>query len=510
MEAVVLAGGYATRLWPLTRNRPKMLLPVGKTTVIDRILAELERDDRITEVYLSTNQRFVADFKRHFKGREYEKPKLSVEETTDEDEKFGVVGALAQLIEREGLAGEDLLVVAGDNLISFDLSEFIDFFEARNGSALAAYDVGSITRASSYGILELDGERVVDFQEKPDDPPSTLVSIACYAFRSEDVEFERYLAGGNNPDEPGWFIEWLQKRKQVDAFTFDGAFHGRTLGALSLNRSKATHRRGFPEVPGIICVPFPSSQEAYEQRWLTDGPGGNVVADTLHPERGVIDPDEVAFLILEPIQGEGGYRVAHPEFARDLEALRERYDLNIVADEIQSGLGRTGELWAVDHLDLTPDVITAGKGLRVGATISRSDLFPEETGRLSSTWGAGDIVASLQGVLTIDVIHEQNLLANVRERGEQLRTRLEDAIADGELPGVVDVRGKGLMLAVEFDTKERREAVLTSAFERGLLTLGCGYKTLRLLPPLDVTPREIDLGVALLLEAVADVEPPVN
>ncbi|WP_126664783.1 aminotransferase class III-fold pyridoxal phosphate-dependent enzyme [Haloterrigena salifodinae] len=291
------------------------------------------------------------------------------------------------------------------------------------------------------------------------------------------------------------------------AFTFDGAFHGRTLGALSLNRSKAVHRRDYPEIPGVVSVPYPSTDEEYERCWRTDGPGGNVVADKLHPERGVIDPDEVAYLILEPIQGEGGYRVAHPEFARDLEALRDRYDLSIVADEIQSGVGRTGELWAVDHLDLTPDVITAGKGLRVGATISRSDVFPAEKGRLSSTWGAGDIIASLQGALTIDTIHEENLLANARERGRQLRAGLEDAIADGDAPGALEVRGRGLMLAVEFDTKERREAVLEAAFERGLLTLGCGYKTLRLLPPLDVTEREIDLGTELLLEAVTDVAP---
>ncbi|ELZ16510.1 class III aminotransferase [Haloterrigena salina JCM 13891] len=291
------------------------------------------------------------------------------------------------------------------------------------------------------------------------------------------------------------------------AFTFDGAFHGRTLGALSLNRSKAVHRRGYPEIPGVVSVPYPSTDAEYERRWRTDGPGGNVVSDKLHPDRGVIDPDEVAYLILEPIQGEGGYRVAHPEFARDLEALRDRYGLRIVADEIQSGVGRTGELWAVDHLDLTPDVITAGKGLRVGATISRSDVFPAEKGRLSSTWGAGDIVASLQGALTIDTIHEENLLANARDRGRQLRERLEDAIADGDAPGALEVRGRGLMLAVEFDTKERREAVLEAAFERGLLTLGCGYKTLRLLPPLDVTEREIDLGTELLLEAVADVAP---
>jgi 4-aminobutyrate aminotransferase len=283
------------------------------------------------------------------------------------------------------------------------------------------------------------------------------------------------------------------------AFTFDGAFHGRTLGALSLNRSKAVHRTGYPEIPGVVSVPYPSTGEGYETDWLTDGPGGNVVADKLHPERGVIDPDEVAFLILEPIQGEGGYRVAHPEFARDLEELRERYDLKIVADEIQTGLGRTGELWGVDHLELTPDVITSAKGLRVGATISRSDVFPAETGRISSTWGAGDVIAAMQGALTIDVIHEENLLENVRERGEQLRGRLERA----EIPGAIDVRGRGLMLAVEFDTKARREAVVEAAFERGLLTLGCGYKSLRLLPPLDVTEREIDLGVELLLEATS-------
>ncbi|WP_276254057.1 aminotransferase class III-fold pyridoxal phosphate-dependent enzyme [Halomontanus rarus] len=286
------------------------------------------------------------------------------------------------------------------------------------------------------------------------------------------------------------------------AFTFDGAFHGRTLGALSLNRSKAVHRKGYPEVPGVVSVPFPSTQAEYDQQWCTDGPGGNVVADRLDPDRGVIDPDEVAFLIIEPVQGEGGYRVAHDDFARDLAAIRERFDVKIVADEIQSGLGRTGEIWGIDHLELTPDVITSGKGLRVGATISRSDVFPEETGRLSSTWGAGDVVASMQGVLTIDAIREANLLENVRERGRQFRERLETAAAESE--ALVDVRGRGLMLAVEFDTKARRQDAIAAALQRGLLTLGCGYKTLRLLPPLDVTEREIELGADLLCEAVAD------
>ena len=284
-------------------------------------------------------------------------------------------------------------------------------------------------------------------------------------------------------------------------FTFDGAFHGRTLGSLSLNRSKAIHRKGYPEIPGVVSVPYPSTESAYENDWSTDGPGGNVVADKLDPDQGVIDPDEVAYLIMEPIQGEGGYRVAHPEFARDIEDLRERFDLKVIADEIQTGLGRTGEMWGVDHLDLTPDVITSAKALRVGATISRADVFPEETGRLSSTWGAGDILSSLQGVLTIDAIREHDLLDNVRVRGDQLRTRLEEAEAEG----MTDVRGRGLMLAVEFDTKDRREAVVKAAMERGLLTLGCGYKSLRLLPPLDVTEREIDIAANIFLAAIEDV-----
>jgi len=224
MQAVVLAGGYATRMWPVTRHRPKMLLPVGDTTVIDTILEELEADDRIEGVYVSTNERFAGDFESHVAETGLEKPQLSIEDTTGEDEKFGVIGALAQLVDREGIADEDLLVIAGDNLISFDVAEFIDFFERKGTAALAAYDVGSREKAKSYGLVDLDGDRVVDFQEKPDNPPSTLVSIACYAFPAESVRFAEYLDDGNNPDEPGWFIQWLVEHSDVHAFTFDGAW----------------------------------------------------------------------------------------------------------------------------------------------------------------------------------------------------------------------------------------------------------------------------------------------
>jgi len=224
MKAVVLAGGYATRMWPITKHRPKMFLPVGEGTVIDVIFEDLEADDRIDEVFVSTNERFAETFEEFLADAPYEKPTLSIEETVAEDEKFGVVGALAQLIDREGV-DEDLVVIAGDNLLSFDVGEFVDFFESKGTPCLAAYDVESRERAKSYGLVQLEGDRVIDFQEKPDDPQSTLVSIACYAFPAETLpDFETYLADGNNPDEPGWFMQWLQERGSIHAFTFDGAW----------------------------------------------------------------------------------------------------------------------------------------------------------------------------------------------------------------------------------------------------------------------------------------------
>jgi len=201
-----------------------MFLPVGENTVIDEIFEDLEADDRVDEVFVSTNERFADAFAEYLADSPFEKPTLSVEETVEEDEKFGVVGALEQLVDREDV-DDDLIVVAGDNMISFDLGEFADFFESKGTPTLAAYDVGDRERAKSYGLVDLDGDEVVDFQEKPDDPKTTLVSIACYAFPAETLpDLSTYLEDGNNPDEPGWFLQWLQERGSVHAFTFDGAW----------------------------------------------------------------------------------------------------------------------------------------------------------------------------------------------------------------------------------------------------------------------------------------------
>ncbi|WP_049922923.1 class-III pyridoxal-phosphate-dependent aminotransferase [Halopiger djelfimassiliensis] len=272
--------------------------------------------------------------------------------------------------------------------------------------------------------------------------------------------------------------------------TFEGAFHGRTLGALSLNRSKSVYRRDFPELSGIHDVPH--SMEGVER-----------LREKLDPDNGHIPPEQVAFMILEPVQGEGGYRVPDAEFMRAVNDLCSEHDIPIIADEIQSGVGRTGEMWASDHFDFEPDVITSAKALRVGATISRSDIFPDERARISSTWGAGDILASIQGSLTLAAIEEHDLLSHAEKQGTAFLDRLASLQEDHE-EVIEDVRGLGLMTAVEFDTKDRREAVMEAALERGLLTLGCGKKALRLLPPLDVRDRELDIAVDLLDEAVED------
>jgi 4-aminobutyrate aminotransferase len=281
---------------------------------------------------------------------------------------------------------------------------------------------------------------------------------------------------------------------------FAGSFHGRTLGTLSLTKSKEVYTRHYPQIAGIETVPFCEDRDCTSETcdcgFFSDG--SSQFRSALTPEGGHVNPDEVAFAIVEPIQGVGGYRFPSQEFMAEVGDVCETYDIPLVVDEIQSGVGRTGEMWASDHYDLTPDVVASAKGLRVGATVSRSDIFPEEKNRLGSTFGGGDLLASMHGALTLEAIEEHDLLDNATTRGRQATELLRDGAPDY----VEDVRGKGLMLAVEFDTAARRNAVVEAALERGMLTLGCGKKTIRLLPPLDVTEREVELGADIFCRAM--------
>ncbi len=286
------------------------------------------------------------------------------------------------------------------------------------------------------------------------------------------------------------------------AFTFEGAFHGRTLGALSLNRSKSVYRKRFPEIASVHDLPFCSCEGAptfCECGYFAGDE--SALRQKTDPKQGHVDPEEIAFLMMEPIQGEGGYRFPSEAFARDVAAVCEEHDITLIADEIQSGVGRTGEWWASEHYPYDPDVITSAKGLRVGATVADSDVFPDERGRLSSTWGAGDLIAAAQGAFTIDAIAEHDLLSNATARGRQF----QETVRDADLAGLDNVRGMGLMLGMDFENTSLRDDVVEAAFARGLLLLACGNQTIRVLPPMDVTEREIELGASLLIDAVEAV-----
>ncbi len=282
--------------------------------------------------------------------------------------------------------------------------------------------------------------------------------------------------------------------------TFDDSFHGRTLGTLSLTKSKEVYTRHYPEISGIETMPFCADRGCTADTCDCGffAGGGSQLRNSLSPEGGHINPDEIAFLTLEPIQGVGGYRFPSQEFMQEVADVTDEYDIPLVVDEIQSGVGRTGEIWAADHYPIEPDVIASAKALRVGATISRSEIFPSEKNRLGSTFGGGDLLGSMMGTFTLEAIQEHDLLANATRRGRQAKELLRDDAPEY----VEDVRGKGLMLAIEFDTPDRRAAVVKESLDRGLLTLGCGKKTIRLLPPLDSTEREIELGVGIFLDAI--------
>jgi len=221
MKAVVLAGGFATRLWPITKDKAKPLLPLGKRPIIEYILEDISSDSRIEEVFVSTNKKFEKDFRDFISAKNYKNIFVTTENTTGEEEKLGAIGALNQVVEKEDIEGP-LLVVAGDNYMSFSISEIIDFFLEENTSCIAAYRT-SIEEASKFGVIDIEDEVVKDFEEKPPEPDSGLVSIACYMLSKDAVEYlNKYIGEERNPDSPGYFIEWLINREEVRAFTFSG------------------------------------------------------------------------------------------------------------------------------------------------------------------------------------------------------------------------------------------------------------------------------------------------
>jgi 4-aminobutyrate aminotransferase len=297
------------------------------------------------------------------------------------------------------------------------------------------------------------------------------------------------------------------RRNHGYGFCFYGAFHGRTLGALSLNRSKKVHRDWYPQIPKIVELPFCRCQHQCDCGWKIYSIRRKGVisrlAQILDPDIGIIDPDEVAYIIIEPILGEGGYDIANPEFIQEVAKIAHHEGIPLIADEIQSGLGRTGKWWAVEHFGVIPDIIASAKALRVGATIGKSMFFPREEKRISSTWGEGNAISSAVGYQVIQAIQEEDLLKNAEEMGNYFLSGLRQL--QSRFPVIHEVRGLGLMDAISVETDDLRNRVIRSAFQKGLLLASCGFESIRFLPPLNVTQREIDIALDILEDVFSEV-----
>jgi len=298
---------------------------------------------------------------------------------------------------------------------------------------------------------------------------------------------------------------------------FIGAFHGRTMGSLSLTASKPVHRRSyFPTMPGVIHVPYPNP---YRNPWHIDGyeePNELVSRVIEYIEYWVMNhyvpPDEVAAIIAEPIQGEGGYVVPPKGFFRELRKLCDRYGILLIDDEVQMGMGRTGEFFAINHFGVAPDLMTLAKALgggatHVGATVFRADLDFRESGAHSNTFG-GDALSCAVILKVIELV--RRYLPNVKALEPVIRGRLMELKERYEPVG--DVRGLGLAWGIEFVKDKRskehdrklRDEVVRKALSKGLVTLPCGKSALRIAPPLTISKEELEVGLEILEEAVKE------
>jgi 4-aminobutyrate aminotransferase len=300
------------------------------------------------------------------------------------------------------------------------------------------------------------------------------------------------------------------KRQGIIAFL--GAFHGRSMGSLSLTASKAIQRRGFgPFMPGVYHAPYPDSYRASSP----DAAAAQCLAyieEQLFTH--LVSPDEIAAVVVEPVQGEGGYIVAPAAFLQGLRELTKKHGIVLVMDEVQSGMGRTGRMFASDHFDLKADVVTIAKGiasgLPLGVTCARAEIMSWPPGAHASTFG-GNPVSCAAANATIRLLKE-GLIANAASVGDHLFTGLRELQKQHQIIG--DVRGMGLMIGIEFvrnrQTKERaveeRNALVQAMFRRGVLVLGAGKNAVRLAPPLVLSKAQADSVLEIMAEALAEVE----
>ena len=309
-------------------------------------------------------------------------------------------------------------------------------------------------------------------------------------------------------------VRYHTKRSRI--ISFFGSFHGRTMGALSLSASKSIHEKGFaPLVPGITHVPY---GYCYRCPYNLKHPECDTFCvDWIREDlfKRTMPPEEVAAVFAEPIQGEGGYIVPPASFHEKLQALCREFGILYVADEIQTGMGRTGKMMACEHFGIDPDIFTLAKGIAsgmpLGAMVARHDIMDWAPGSHASTFG-GNPVSCSAALATIKVL-QGGLVENAAAMGGYFKTQLLACQKENALIG--DVRGLGLMLGVELvkdrerKTKaiEERDRLVDACFSKGLLLLGCGENSVRFIPGLTVSKAEIDRAMAIFHEALNEIAP---
>ncbi len=306
---------------------------------------------------------------------------------------------------------------------------------------------------------------------------------------------------------------YATKRDKMIAFY--GCFHGRTMGSLSLTASKSTQRKQFGALlGGVEHIPYP-----YAYRCAL-GHGretcGEEILETLENQifKRLFDPSEVAGIIIEPIQGEGGYVPAPKFFLQELQRLCRQHGIMLICDEVQSGMGRTGKMWAYEHAGIEPDIVCSAKGIAsgmpLGAIIARSSVMNWKPGSHGTTFG-GNPVCLAAAIATLDLL-EGGVMANAKKVGDYIFAKTADWTKKFKIVG--DVRGRGLMIGIEIvrdqRTKERaadlRNAIVDMAFHKGLLVLGAGENTIRLSPPLVIDEEQADAALQILEECMREAE----
>ena len=303
--------------------------------------------------------------------------------------------------------------------------------------------------------------------------------------------------------------------KRDKLIAFYSSFHGRTMGALSLTASRAVQRKGFGSLlGGVFHAHFPNTYRGTfgNNPEHATADALDYIENTLFKR--IVDPEDVAGIIIEPIQGEGGYLPAPAEFLQALQAICRKHGIMLIADEVQSGMGRTGKWWAGDHAGIEPDIISSAKGIASGmplsAIISRASVMNWKPGAHASTFG-GNPVAIAASLATIDLL-EHGYIENAAKMGAHIMKLMADWRERHKIVG--DIRGKGLMIGIELvrdqKTKEKapdlRNRIVEMAFHKGLLILGAGENSLRLAPPLMIDQEQADFAVRTLDACLTEVE----